>query len=339
MRKFYFNEDGTINIVKATLSVVIILLLFSLLILFLFREREKLTEGGGTTSTNKILTTTIKLCKDCKMKFKQNEYKMEANAEIEISELLDLEKINVKMIKFTIEDKSLLEIKEINGKLMLKSLDKLGSTKLVATFDDREASLDVVINQTFAQSAKLYDKVYYAYLNQETLIDVDSKPIGIDPSFLDLSVENLNIATIMPNGHVKGLAIGETTIILNSPEGTSRALLYVIRNRITIKVKEGMLYKEIDYIKYPSNIDGYLDLSIKPENNLSKDDLKFQIENNGSLTASITYDGKNISDEGAYLYKVAIKVNESMSAIKNYSIIYITLPDGSKTRLEIEKEG
>lgn len=339
MDDLFRNEDGTIKIIPTTIVVIAIILLLFLIICSLFFKGERKVETK--TTTKNITTTTIKLCNGCALKFKQSNFTMNSQDSISVEELLDLTKINIRNVKFEITDKTIAKIKVDETGIFLSTLGKLGKTKVIAKYADIESTLELTVSQDSYDTAKLYDKFYYAYVGEPTTIDVESTPAGIDVSKFKLNVMDSNIAYFDLENKLIPKVTGETKITLDDPEGRTEATLFVIKNRITVKVKENEIFKQMDKYTYTSDLNGYLNLSVKIEDKESlgynQDSLKIDIVNNGSVSTSVNYENVNLADENSYIYRLNITINPEVKSETNNSIITFSLPDGSKTRLVITK--
>lgn len=341
MGNFFVNKDGTIKVLRATIAVMLVLFVAIFIMAILMGSKDDLTVGGGTTTTQKIETTTIDLCRDCEMEFTQKSVTLNVDDSIDLKEIMKLEKVNIRNVKLSIEDTSLLEITASGDTLLLSSKDKIGTTNVTATYEGLESTLKVSVQSDEIRGAAFSQDIYYVYFGETSSLDITTEPEGMDVSLLDLAIDNTDIAEVNSQNAIIGKNIGETTIRLNCNNTTDVATLYVVKNRIEIKVKNDNLYEAMENYKYQSNYAGGIDISISFEDRdnqgYTNEDLKFDVINAGSMNASVNYDGKNISSDNLYNYHIAINVDMSKEALENYSIIEVSLPDGSKTRLRIEK--
>ena len=340
MKKIFFNEDGTIKVLVSSLAVFLVLFLVVIIIAFLMGD-SKPAEPITTTTTKKTTTTTIKLCNGCKVHFKNSTITLEANKEVDLTELIDLEKVNVRALKFTIADPSLLEVKGEGEKVILKTLDKVGTTTITAQYDDVETTMNVIVSQNYIASASLGNRAYYAYLNRETPLNLDISPQGMPLTTLDLSIADEAYASLTETNEVIGKQIGETKINLNMNGTLTSAPLYIIDNRILVKLKKETEYEEVDTITITNTINTTYDISIQIEdrNNAgyNASSLKFDYINAGSLSSNVTFIGNDPLDDHNYFYRINLTYDSGVTSMENYSLISISLPDGSKTRVKITR--
>lgn len=340
MKNFFFNEDGTVKIPN-TIGVIAAVLVVGVFLVVLLMGTKGDLANGKVTTTQKIGTTTIKLCNGCSLKFKETSYTMPSNTSIDLQDLLNIKKVNIKNVKITIEDKEIVMIEDKGKTLNLTSLDVLGSTKVTVEYEKLKTEIEIIVDQDYINSAKLYDKVYYAYVGETTELDLDVSPKGAETSSLDLSVLDKNIADFDESGKLVGKSVGETTIYLKDKDEVSSASLFVVDNRLTFKVKEDVLYKEMDEYHYLSNVNGYIEVSLKFEDRAgvgyTVNDIKSSVVNVGNIKADVVAYGANEADHTIANYRINISIDNTVVADENYAIIYMMLPDGSKTRLKIVK--
>ena len=109
---------------------------------------------------------------------------------------MSLKSINVKNIKFSDYDQTIVDIKSTKEGLMLKALNKLGTTKLKATYQDKTAEITLSVFSDYISSAKLFSDNYYVYLDDKTDLSLDTNPENVEAGFFDVFVDDENIATI-----------------------------------------------------------------------------------------------------------------------------------------------
>ena len=244
MKKIFINEDGTINLKTIIFTIIIVLFLIIVLMYLLTIFNKPITdEDGDRIEATTKKTTTMNLCKDCKLGFINSTYSLKTNESIDISSVMSLKSINVKNIKFSDYDQTIVDIKSTKEGLMLKALNKLGTTKLKTTYQDKTAEITLSVFSDYISSAKLFSDNYYVYLDDKTDLSLDTNPENVEAGFFDVFVDDENIATIK-DGVISGKTLGKTIMKMDYNGITSTSNLYVIKNRIAIYLMENNSMKE-----------------------------------------------------------------------------------------------
>ncbi len=326
MRKLFINDDGTINLKTVIFTIIIGIFIIIVLMYLLSIINKPITNDNGerieaTTNT----TTTMNLCKDCKLSFSNSTYSLKTNESIDVSSIMSLKSINVKNIKFSGYDETIVDLVSTKEGLMLKALNKLGTTKLKATYQDKTAEITLSVFSDFISSAKLFNDNYYVYLNDTAQLSLDTDPENVESSFFDVLVDNENIATVK-DGIISGKSLGKTSLKLEYDGIISTSNLYVIKNRIAIYLMENNTMKE--YSEYTTNVRTFNILVKSLDKDITYNDLTFTIDNNGS----VNYIEPDIEELNMFKYTVNL-VNEGI-----YNLEF-TLNDGSKTGMKIIYKG
>ena len=236
-----------------------------------------------------------------------------------------LKSINVKNIKFSDYDQTIVDIKSTKEGLMLKALNKLGTTKLKATYQDKTAEITLSVFSDYISSAKLFSDNYYVYLDDKTELSLDTNPENVEAGFFDVFVDDENIATIK-DGVISGKTLGKTIMKMDYNGITSTSNLYVIKNRIAIYLMENNSMKE--YSEYTTSIKTFNILVKSLDKDITYNDLSFNIDSNGS----VNYIEPDIEEPNTFKYAVNL-ANEG-----TYNLEF-TLNDGSKTGMKIIYKG
>ena len=326
MRKLFINEDGTINLKTVIYTIIIgIFIIIVLMYLLTILNKPITNENGDRIETTTKKTTTMNLCKDCKLSFINSTYSLKTNESIDISTIMSLRSINVKNIKFSDYDETIIDIKNTKEGLMLKALNKLGTTKLKATYQDKTAEITLSVFSDYISSAKLFSDNYYVYLDDKAQLSLDTNPENVEASFFDVLVDDENIATIK-DGIISGKSLGKTTLQMEYNGVNSTSNLYVIKNRIAIYLMENNSMKE--YSEYITNI-RTLNILVKSlDKDITYNDLTSTIDSNGS----VNYIEPDIEEPNTFKYGVNL-TNEG-----TYNLEF-TLNDGSKTGMKIIYKG
>lgn len=321
MKKIFVKEDGTINIIAVFYSILIVLFLILLGMFLITKFSKKMTnEDENRITTTTKTTTTMKLCKDCNMQFIKNEYTLKTNESIDINNLLELKSINIKNVKFSEYDSSLIEIKATKEGVILKTLNKLGSTKIKANYQDKESVMTLDIFSDFIKSAKLLSENYYVYLDEPSKIAIETDPENVEESFFNFIINDNTIAEIK-DGVINGKTLGKTNITLDYNGIKSNSNLYIIKNRIAIYVINNN--ENIEYSTYKTNTN-YIKILVKClDKDITKEELSYQI-NRGN----IQYIEPDLEEPNAFIY--GIDLDEKGEYNLEFSLV-----DGSKTGMKI----
>ncbi len=338
--RFFKNPDGTFNAINVfvTVTVITFALLFLLVKSLLF---DKTITSVGVTQTT---TTTAEwnLCKDCTIAFKTESIDMEANTDEKLKNIVEVRNINISSVKFTSSNKSIVEIKNTDGDVKLVAGDEVGKAVITATAGDVTTELTVNVKASKVTSAKFTNKVYYAYVGKKTKLDIETSPKKASYKLLNLTSDNETIGSFDDDNDFVGHEIGETKVTLTQGEETSTAVVNVIKNKIVIKVKEDGKYKEMSEYKYPSNINNFVELCVKFEDNenqgFTQNSITYNVVSAGKIETTISSEGAYTLDTNSYIFKAHVNIDQTSDETDNYSIITFGLPDGSKATIKITKE-
>lgn len=357
-KNLFKNEDGTLKPIRITLFVCFIV---ALIMAFFLKDTNVFKPNlNRITTTNPISTTTIAICKDCSFEFNKKTIDVEPGTEVPLDDIMEYKNIDLNQISFTSEDTQIARIVSHKGKLYIKAEEIVGTTKIKGELDNKKTEIEVIVKATKIKEAHLSDKLYFVYVNKNNIIDVETIPKGADHKLLKLSTDNPDIAEFNEKGELVGKMVGEVKIYLETTRelteeekklettGTivdrnvkEERICYVVNNKITVKVKEGSTFKETNEYKYRGTYSGDISIALSIEDNLGEnltgDDIKWEIIPQGSMNGTISYEGKAANNVD-YLYKVGVSFNEEEAMEENKITVYFTLPDGSKTRLVIIKQ-
>ena len=338
--RFFKNPDGTYNAINVFVVVTVItfVLLFLLCKSLLF---DKTITSVGVTQTT---TTTAEwnLCKDCSVVFKTDSIEMEANTDEKIKNIIEVKNITVSSVKYSSSDKNIVDIKNTDGDYKLVAGNEVGKAVVTATAGDVTAEITVHVKASKITSAKFTNTVYYAYVGKKTKLDIETSPKKAPFSLLNISSDNEDIGYFDEENNFIGKQIGETKITLNQGDKSSTAVVNVIKNKIIIKVKDDGKYQEMSEYKYPSNIDNFVELCVKFEDNenagYDQNSITSNVISAGKIETTISSEGPYTLDTNAYIFKAHIKIDQTSDSKDNYSIITFSLPDGSKATIKITKD-
>lgn len=320
MKKLFVREDGTINLKVVIYSIIIVLFLILVLMYVISESTGKITSGEDETiTTTTKQTTTMNLCKDCKLDFIREEYNLKTDESVDLKSLLDIKSINIKNIKFTDYDESLVKIKSDGTSIYLTALNKLGSTNIKASYQDKSSIIKISVFSDYIESAKLNENNYYVYLDDQTNLTLTTNPLNVNVNFFNVLVDDETKAVIQ-DGVITGKGLGKTKLSLNYNGVTSTSNLYVIKNRIAIYINEK------EYSKYTTNDKTFNILVKSLDKDITSDDLTYTIDNNGKLS----FIEPVINEVNTFKYSVYLEENGEYN-------LEFTLNDGSKTGMSIIK--
>lgn len=320
MKKLFVREDGTINLKVVIYSIIIVLFLILVLMYVISESTGKITSGEDETiTTTTKQTTTMNLCKDCKLDFIREEYNLKTDESVDLKSLLDIKSINIKNIKFTDYDESLVKIKSDGTSIYLTALNKLGSTNIKASYQDKSSIIKISVFSDYIESAKLNENNYYVYLDDQTNLTLTTNPLNVNVNFFNVLVDDETKAVIQ-DGVITGKGLGKTKLSLNYNGVTSTSNLYVIKNRIEIYINDK------EYSKYTTNNKTFNILVKSLDKDITSDDLTYTIDNNGKLS----FIEPVINEVNTFKYSVDLEENGEYN-------LEFTLNDGSKTGMSIIK--
>lgn len=320
MKKLFVREDGTINLKVVIYSIIIVLFLILVLMYVISESTGKITSGEDETiTTTTKQTTTMNLCKDCKLDFIREEYNLKTDESVDLKSLLDIKSINIKNIKFTDYDESLVTIKSDGTSIYLSALNKLGSTNIKASYQDKSSIIKISVFSDYIESAKLNEDNYYVYLDEQTNLTLTTNPLNVNVNFFNVLVDDETKAVIQ-DGVITGKGLGKTKLSLNYNGVTSTSNLYVIKNRIAIYINEK------EYSKYTTNDKTFNILVKSLDKDITSDDLTYTIDNNGK----VSFIEPVINEANTFKYSVDLEENGEYN-------LEFTLNDGSKTGMSIIK--
>lgn len=338
--RFFKNPDGTLNAINIfVLVTVITFLLLLLLCKSLLFDKQVGPAGNVITTTT---TTTWNLCQDCSMSLKNEQITMEANTNEKIKNILETKNINISSIKFTSSNKDIVSIRTVEGDVTLVAGNEVGKATVTASYDDKSVELVVNVKASKIAEASFANKIYYAYVDKKTVLDINTSPKKASLKLLNLKSEDDSIGYFDEDNNFIGKSVGEVKVYLEQDGETTSATVHVIKNMIQIKVKYDGVYKEISEFKYPSNIDSFVEICVKIEDNnnegYKQDSITYNVISSGKIETTVSSEGEYTLDTNAYIFKAHVKIDQTSESTDNYSIITFSLPDGSKAQLKITKE-
>lgn len=337
MKKYFFNADGTIKLVNAIILVDVITFIILLLIFMGLFKNQDITPRV-TTTTKITTTTTIKLCNNCKIGFNRQDMVMEPNSSYPLEDLVDLKGVEIHNVKFSISDTTKARIDLVAGKTSIVAENIVGSFTLTAKYLDMEESLNITVGANKLESVNFKNLAYYLYVDETVDLGIVTSPVGYNIDNINVSIENAEIVELVDNKSIKGKQLGVTKVIINNDGAMISANVYVVKNKITVKVKENYTYQEKDIIEYSSDGVEIL-LQIDGEDkNLTNEDINPVVSDMGSFTTEVSYVSKSSSLENTYIYRLNFKKTSARVMDVDYSLIEFKLSDGLIKEFKIERK-
>ncbi|MCH5167219.1 MAG: hypothetical protein J1F35_04925 [Erysipelotrichales bacterium] len=318
MKKYFFNEDGTIKIITAIILIAIIFVIAVVLIVVKLYKNDYFNDFEPHTT--KKITSKLVMCDDCIMKFTVDELVLNPYSEYGFGTYIEVENIAINSVKFEIEDTSLFSIENRGGKLTLVTKNKVGETKLTATYDKIKISIPVKIEVLDIKTVSFVNHPYYVYNGKENDIEIITDPIGIDLSLLDISVENTDIAEFI-DGKLIGKSIGETIININFKGEVFTQDIIVLDD--LIHIYETSNKEELYNIKLSDIKDNIINivLTLDDNKNIGYTSDNIEISHYDENTEVIVeYDGQNISTPRSYKYKITLSNTVDCSSVIKFNI-------------------
>lgn len=336
MKGVFKNSDGTVKLgmTLAFTSVITFVLFFFFLRGFLtFDTSSNNNNVVIQGKNNKASTTTISLCNDCSFSFINSSITAVTNGTIDIKDIMNLNKVNIQSISFSIDNTSLAQVSQSGSTEIVNTGNQSGTVTLTASFQDKSESLQINIDAN-ASVYYAYEKEYY-YLDlskNETPI-LYSYPYGSNTSDVTYSVSDKKYLGVDKKGKVTARKqIGTYQLVATGSNGASTSTnIIVVNNKITTKILEDDTYKEYDEYHISESKDLSLNITFEDNNhdeytgvNVAND-----IQNNGGVSASVEYVGNGKSYK-SYDFTIHVSVSGS-----GYSLIKFSLPDGSIKYLKL----
>lgn len=314
MKKYFFNEDGTIKVVN---MIILIAIVIGLVVLFIFTKFLKpMYDVNYEPYTTTTKTSKIVMCDNCSMKFTVSELNLKTSSEYSLSDYLEVEKIPLNSLKFLDYDNKLLTIANKEGKLFLKTNNIIGKTKLTASYDKIKISIEVNIEASEITSVNFLEHPYYIYQGKLNELSLLTDPVGLTASDFSITTQDSSIVEI-ENGKLLGKSIGETNITLEFNQEIKTQKVIVLEDLIHVTLENEK--EEIYEIKKDEIKDNTLNIIVTLEDSLNKgysqDVLEITHEDNGIIPI-IAYDGKNIGTDLSYRYRISLSTLEGSTTIK-----------------------
>ena len=317
MKKYFIKDDGTI---KLTNMLILIGILFFIVMTFVYLKFFKVSlEEPNETYKQPEKTSSINMCNDCDFYFTLDSLEFNVYSEYRIDKYLEIKNMSLNNIKFEVEDKSLFTIENKGTDLNIVTKNKVGKTKLVATYDKIRKEIEVNIIANEIKDISLSENPYYIYNGKSNNVEVITDPIGIDLSSIDLSVLDPNIAKF-ENGSLVGLSEGITKLRLLYNGVEKFQDLYVYNDLIHVEVMDkNKELKDLYKIGLKDFKNDAYDIIVSLDDNFNKgyslNDLVITHEDNG-VEVTVTYDGKYSLDKLSYKYRITINGTEGSSLNK-----------------------
>jgi hypothetical protein len=329
------NEDGTINSLPiigifTTLAIALYILLFGIEI------KEKIEEKANEIMPTTTTTTTTaykSLCNDCTFNFRESSFDVSVNAEVDLLELLNLNRITINYLKFTTSDDSVATTSPKHTTYVLKTGMKEGSTKITASYDGKTTETTInVISPTNGTVGFKYD--YYIIKKGKNITpELTTYPYGLNINNLDYcpTTQNGIFNCNKKTGALSGKNVGSAKYTISFGKSKASTTIYVVNNLITVKVnKDGSVKEARDITPVSNSFDIVIEFETGKDESYDNNNLSITFDSN-PLGASVSFIAP---DKGKNTYVYKVNLTEGTTGT---STMRVALPDGSFTLFNITK--
>lgn len=329
------NKDGTINsipicIIFTVLAVVAHFFIFG----FNFNKSSNSiigTDNKATTTTTTKPNSSIDLCNDCSIRFRNDTVDVSTNGDVDLSSLIILDKTTIQSVSFTSSDPQVVKISPSGGSYHIVTSNLEGKAIITAKAGDNKVELIVNVIHPSKASVKFKYDYYFVSKSSGIYPEIETYPLGINLGDIKFSVNTKDI--VYADGKksfVKGNKTGEAIYSLETNGMKASTKIYSVPNLITIKVNSNGQYKqEREITPSGSSFEIIIQFEDKNRDNYDNSNLNISFDQN-DLNARVTY-SKRHNALNSYIYQV-----DNISGTGK-SIMRVELPDGSFTLFEINK--
>ena len=337
------NKDGTVNSLPIVL-IVSVFIIASYLLVFGFdfdlnlQGSKKPSDGEESTyiATKKQEQTTINLCLNCSMRFNNTSVDVATNASVDISSFLNLDGISIRNVNFEVSDANIISVQASGNTYLLSTGNLTGTATLYASYADVKAEININVISIATANVNFKYPYYFVATKGKVTPELDVYPLGYNisgisytPSSKDMVSLSVDKNTSLPI--LTGKKLGEMTLTLNIGNSSSSTKIYVVENKVTVKVLEGDVYKERRSITPLSeSFDVLVTFQDKYNQHFDNKSLSVSFDNQG-LNASASYVGRG-KESNSYIYHI-----EVYGAGKSTMRVDLADGYGSFTLFEINK--
>ena len=241
------NKDGTVNSFPIVLIFTVVAIA-AYVLLFGIELKQKVDDVVSDlteTTTKATETTTIILCNGCSMSFISDSFEFASNSDVDVKELLKLDKVSLRSVQFSSSNEALVTVKPYANSFKVSTSNLTGSAVITAKYDTITISATInVINPSNGSANFKYD--YYFLAKKRTIEpEISTQPYGLNIDDAKYSCANDKVASFEKDSNVlKGNQVGETlcTITKNGKKSTTK--VYVIYDYIRVKTNQSGEYQE-----------------------------------------------------------------------------------------------
>lgn len=242
---FFKNKDGTVNSFPIVL-IFTVAAIAGYLVLFGIDIKKKVEDvvDDLTTNTTKVTeTTTIKLCNGCSMSFINESFDFSTNADVDVRELLKLDKVSLRSVQFTSSNTSLVDVKPYANSFKVVTSNMNGSATITAKYDN--ITISAVINVMNPSNGTVKFKYDYYFVAKGKTIEPEltTYPYGLNTADITYSCSDEKL--VKPNKMMlKGVQVGETICTVTKGKSKASTKVYVVYDYIRVKTNQGGEYQE-----------------------------------------------------------------------------------------------
>ena len=236
------NKNGTVNsfpivLIFTVLAIAGYLLLFGLDIK---KKVEEVVDDFTTNTTKQTETTTIKLCNGCSMSFISDSFDFSTNADVDVRELLNLDKVSLRSVQFSSSNEQLVNVKSYANSFKVVTSNLNGQATITAKYDNITISAVInVINPSNGTVRFKYD-YYFVAKGKNISPELSTYPYGLNISDVTYQCADEKIVS----KSFRGNQVGETICYVVKNGKKQATKVFVVYDYIRVKTNQSGEYQE-----------------------------------------------------------------------------------------------
>ena len=239
------NKDGTVNSFPIVLIFTVVAILGYILLfgIDIKKKVENVVEDMVTNTTKQTETTTIKLCNGCSMNFINESFDFSTNAEVDVTELLKLDKVSLRSVQFSSSNESLVSVKPFSNSFKVVTTNLNGQATITAVYDNINISAVINVINPSNGTVKFKNDNNFVVRNKNIAPELTTYPYGLNTEDVTYSCADEKIAKPIKN-QIRGIGVGETTCYVTKNGKKQSAKVHVVLDYIRVKTNQGGDYQE-----------------------------------------------------------------------------------------------